>query len=265
MVKKSIKILVGYHKPAHVFQNEILTPIQLGRKNAAEIIPGMLGDDSGDNISELNPMFCETTALYWAWRNYAELGDPDYFGLLHYRRLLDFSPPEMYAVEHVDSVEDVRAESIDPENIRRLVERYDLCVKAPLSIAYFAENNEEKIFTVLGQYLAAHRDRYIINAYELVSGRYPEYAGDIKLYSTGTGHYLCNIAVMRKEIFFDYAAWLFSILLPLHKMIDYKRHGQDIRAISYLSERLTGLYMFRQARLGKWKMCILPSINIGCW
>lgn len=35
-VKQSIKILVGYHKPAMLFQDSILTPIHLGRAVAYE-------------------------------------------------------------------------------------------------------------------------------------------------------------------------------------------------------------------------------------
>lgn len=46
----------------------------------------MIGDDTGDNISALNDSYNEMTALYWAWKNYDKLGNPDYIGLMHYRR-----------------------------------------------------------------------------------------------------------------------------------------------------------------------------------
>ena len=49
------------------------------------------GDDTGDNISELNPYFCELTAIYWAWKNYEKLGSPKKIGFCHYRRyFMDF-------------------------------------------------------------------------------------------------------------------------------------------------------------------------------
>ena len=47
----------------------------------------MLHDDEGENISDKNPMYCELTAQYWAWKNL----DADYYGFCHYRRYFNFS------------------------------------------------------------------------------------------------------------------------------------------------------------------------------
>ncbi|HBK6302481.1 TPA: DUF4422 domain-containing protein, partial [Campylobacter jejuni] len=96
----SIKILVGYHKPAELLKDDILTPIHLGRALATEaskdgniskddykwMCENMIGDDTGDNISYLNRCLNELTGIYWAWKNYDKLGNPDYIGFMHYRR-----------------------------------------------------------------------------------------------------------------------------------------------------------------------------------
>ena len=47
----------------------------------------MLMDNTGENISEKNSMYCELTAQYWAWKNL----NADYYGFFHYRRYLNFS------------------------------------------------------------------------------------------------------------------------------------------------------------------------------
>ena len=94
-----IKILVAFHKPYKSLKNNILTPIHVGRDIAFEkskdgviskedydwLIENCIGDNTGDNISSLNRYFCEMTALYWAWKNYDKLGNPEYIGLMHYR------------------------------------------------------------------------------------------------------------------------------------------------------------------------------------
>ena len=88
------KILVACHKPCWLpsFDSR-LVPIHCGRavsnleySEMKWMNNNMIGDDTGDNISALNPYFCELTALYWAWKNYERLGAPDQIGLCHYRR-----------------------------------------------------------------------------------------------------------------------------------------------------------------------------------
>lgn len=99
------KILVCYHKKDKLYKNDILVPIHCGRAVAMEeskdgkisqkdyqwLLKNTIGDNTGDNISELNRDINEWSAIYWAWKNYDKLGNPDYIGLMHYRRLFDFS------------------------------------------------------------------------------------------------------------------------------------------------------------------------------
>lgn len=99
-MNKTCKILVAYHKPAKLVKNDIYVPIHVGRALAKSkyeqnkinkedylwLFDNMIGDDTGENISLLNNQYCEMTALFWAWKNYDKLGNPDYIGLCHYRR-----------------------------------------------------------------------------------------------------------------------------------------------------------------------------------
>ena len=77
-------ILVACHKPCNMYNKGIYTPIQVG-KAISEYDLGIIGDDTGDNISQKNPSYCELTAQYWAWKNV----DCRYIGLCHYRRYFE--------------------------------------------------------------------------------------------------------------------------------------------------------------------------------
>ena len=87
---KRIKIFVSAHKPAVFPKAASIIPIQVGAENAPVLFQDTLHDNEGDNISSLNPMYCELTAQYWAWKN----TDADYYGFCHYRRYFDFTNVE---------------------------------------------------------------------------------------------------------------------------------------------------------------------------
>ena len=76
-----LTLVVAAHKPCSVPDFPPYLPVQAGA--ALRDGFGFKRDDTGDNISEKNPYYCELTALYWAWKN---LGS-DAVGLVHYRRL----------------------------------------------------------------------------------------------------------------------------------------------------------------------------------
>ena len=61
-------------------QDDMYLPVHVGASGKNDL--GYTKDNTGENISELNPSFCELTGLYWAWKNL----DADYIGLAHYRR-----------------------------------------------------------------------------------------------------------------------------------------------------------------------------------
>lgn len=81
------KILVCCHKQAELPHDANFMPIHVGKELSKQALD-MTGDNSGDNISKLNPFFCELTAQYWAWKN---LSGVDIIGLCHYRRFFKFS------------------------------------------------------------------------------------------------------------------------------------------------------------------------------
>ena len=75
-----INILIATHKKYKMPKYKSYLPIHVGKEGKEKI--GFKGDNTGKNISEKNPYFCELTGLYWAWKNLKS----DYIGLAHYRR-----------------------------------------------------------------------------------------------------------------------------------------------------------------------------------
>lgn len=76
------------HKPYRTPDDPAYLPLHVGTALHPDVLPGIQGDDEGDNISRLNASYSELTALYWMWKNC----DADYKGLVHYRRL--FASPQ---------------------------------------------------------------------------------------------------------------------------------------------------------------------------
>ena len=77
---KDIKVIVATHKKYQMPTDPMYLPVQVGSEGKEDL--GYQRDNEGENISQLNPAFCELTGLYWAWKNL----DADYIGLAHYRR-----------------------------------------------------------------------------------------------------------------------------------------------------------------------------------
>lgn len=144
----SVKILIGYHKPSVLFKSDILTPIHLGRALATEVskdgkmteeeyqwmLDNMIGDDTGDNISLKNRHYNEMTGIYWAWKNYDKLGNPDYIGFMHYRRLFSLTNLP-FSVN--DSIIDVieKSQLFNDRYLKNLISQYDILTpqwRAPL-------------------------------------------------------------------------------------------------------------------------------------
>lgn len=256
--KPTVKILVGYHKPAYLLKNDVFVPIHLGRALVKEdskdgkiseedyqwMLNNMIGDDTGENISNLNRKFCELTALYWAWKNYDKIDNPDYIGFCHYRRFLDFS------------------ENIDYNHIKNGIvykDRIDTNDILPYNKKFVDNISEYDIvhgdlinhnLSVKEQFVELETPQFGLRAYifnevlDYLKDIYPTYSDAIKEYTSSKKHYWYNCFIMKKEYFEEYCEMLFSVLLHFDKKIDYDLltiNGQ--RILAYISERLLGIFI----------------------
>ena len=263
-----LKILVAYHKKTTLFKNDIFIPIHLGRtlkeKETKDgkilreeynwLIENMIGDDTGDNISDKNIEYCELTGIYWAWKNYDKLGNPDYIGFMHYRRLLVFNEYEYDKYEQTkinkayrDIFDDFNNDNLldkyglNLETINKYIRKYDLILPMKSELKLVNVNNAREDYgTIIPGTDVKDYDEMV----KCICENYPEYKDYILEQRETTRRYFYNIFVMRKDIFFDYCAFLFSALDKLDKVIDtsnYSINGK--RTLAYLGEALFDLYM----------------------
>ena len=225
-----LKVLVCYHKPSVLPPlNSCFVPIHVGRalNNAYSkdgqinntdqewLLSHMIGDNTGQNISTENRKYCELTAIYWAWKNYRALGNPDYIGLSHYRRLFNLNKVNL------DFADIFVAEK------------------------WISDKNAYE------QFITAHGNEDLDKAIQIIKEEYPSYNLAMETYLNQHQLHMFNMFIMKKELFFHYAEWLFNILHKLDKKLDYtNRTHQSLRVLGYIAERLLGIFVFKQIEEG---------------
>ena len=225
-----LKVLVCYHKPSVLPPlNSCFVPIHVGRalNNAYSkdgqlnntdqewLLSHMIGDNTGQNISIENRKYCELTAIYWAWKNYESIGNPNYIGLSHYRRIFNLNNVNL------DFADIFVAEK------------------------WISDKNTYEQFTT------AHGNEDLDKAIQIIKEEYPSYNLAIKTYLNSHQLHMFNMFIMKKELFFHYAEWLFNILHKLDKKLDYtNRTHQSLRVLGYIAERLLGIFILKQIEEG---------------
>ena len=233
--RSRIKIIVAAHKACEVPSDPMYFPLHVGAegKTDAQGAPLDIGfpkDNTGDNISSLNPFFCELTGLYWAWKNL----DADYIGLVHYRRY--------FSGAHADK-DNVVGSAIRCEELSPLLDGHTAFV--PKKRRYYIE-------TLESHYVHTHDAQHLEICREILRQKYPAY---INAYDKVLKHrwgYMFNMMILKKDLLNDYCGWLFAILFPLFDRIDHENMSAfDKRFPGRISEILFNVWLEEQLEIGK--------------
>lgn len=246
------KILISYHKKDYLLKDKILTPIHAGRskvvnnpisENNEWLIENTIGDNSGDNISEKNGSYNEMTSVYWAWKNYEKLGNPEWIGFMHYRRHFLFKDGSKSCYEN-DGIYDGYLKEIgySEDNI------YDLLKKAE-----FIVTRPQYRTSMYEHYKRNHRIEDLETAISILKEKYPCYEKAADDYLKGPKAYFCNMFIFPKELFMEYAKWIFDILFEFERRVDISNKRL------FISEWLTGIFIQNLIDKGK-KGIFLPTI-----
>ena len=249
-MNNKVKILVSYKDEHPYIKSDIIIPIQTGRAIAEREYEGMIGDDTGDNISSENDKYNELSAQYWAWKNQDKLDNPDYIGFMHYRRHLLFDEelprPEKTWLNGSDfymfgRLDEEYLQYFRDEKIQEMVEQYDIIVPK----AYDFANNKfttvkENYRNLPGQNIENYE--LMLNAVKL---KHPEMKKAVAQFEKGRYEYICNIYILRKDIFDEYSTFLFEILATLNNAIDFSHYSwQGYRVLGYLGEMLFNIFLY---------------------
>lgn len=221
------EIYIATHKAYDFPQHLSYIPIHVG-KALTDLNLGILGDNTGDNISELNKSFCELTALYWMWKN----SDADILGLVHYRR--HFSQAD-------NGIQFLNSEILDPSILENLDQNTIILPKISVFKA-------KKIFpiSVKKQYISDHYNNDWQTLKNIVLKIYPEYTHAFTQVEKGNKVYLCNMAIMHRQWFDKYCNWLFDILFTCQKEIDISTYDNyQKRIFGFMSERLLNVFIYK--------------------
>ncbi|WP_295364336.1 DUF4422 domain-containing protein [uncultured Succinivibrio sp.] len=270
-MNEKIKILVGYHKKSFLLKSDILCPIQLGKKSETTVSKdglldsdehfwlhqNLIGDDTGENISEKNRNYSELTGIYWAWKNLDKLENPSYIGFMHYRRQFCFdesllesvlkkrgiTPQKQNNLIFLNGISEFSKDEISDlfssDLIYRSVSDYDIvapCIHTEITqLEKFKTRNDLFVFSDLEKTI------------EITNQLFPDYSSSLNAALTTQNNNLFNMFIMKTEIFDECCNFMFSILFELEKYISYEgRNANQKRLFGYLSEVLFTAYFIKK-------------------
>ena len=252
MEQKKVRIIIAAHKPCAVPADPMYLPLHVGAEgkygpDGSPLDLGFVKDNTGENISDLNPCFCELTGLYWAWKN---LND-DYIGLVHYRRL--------FCGRKADK-KDIPGSALSYAELAPLLEKYSVLV--PKKRRYYIESlRSHYAHTLDGRHLDVCRD--------IVGRKFPEDLAAFDAVLSRSWGYMFNMMILRRDLLDDYCTWLFSILFELYRDLYNESMSEfEKRFCGRISELLFNVWLERtlnSGRISKREICALNYTEDVDW
>ncbi len=221
MNQSKVNIFVACHRPADIISNDVYVPIHVGRaiSQFKDEMSEMIGDDTGDNISDKNPFFSEMTGQYWAWKNFH---DTEYIGFCHYRRFFG----EEITVNSIDSLFEDGTDVLLVGPVFRLYNRWNW-------LKTFVCSDDLAIMQMV------------------VKKLYPDYYATLSRYANDYIDYPLNMFLCRRELFEKYAEWIFSILFECEKYVKLSSYSRARRLYGYLAEFLMPVFFLHNGYIIK--------------
>lgn len=233
---KSVKVIIATHKKYQMPKDSMYVPVHVGAEGKDDL--GYTKDNTGDNISILNPSFCELTGLYWAWKNL----DANFIGLAHYRRHFSLR-------KNKDKWESVLTYS----DIKPYLNNIKIFI--PKKRNYYIE-------TLYSHYAHTHYSEQLDITESIIQEKYPEYLDSYKKVMNQRSGYMFNMMIMRNELLNEYCTWLFDILFELQNRLDMPELSAfQGRFYGRVSEIIFNVWLDYQLQVGNLKKDEVMELN----
>lgn len=201
--------------------------IHAGRALSTDL--GYTGDNTGENISDLNAYINENTAIFWIWKNTSNT----VVGLSHYRRFFTESADPSFAYEKI----------LTEAAALRLLERYDIVVP----VMYDKMTQAENFMAYCGADIAKFA---LAVVRKKITQLQPDYLDAFDFVMNSATFYNCNMFVTRRHVFNAYCTWLFSFFLEATREVLATTplpviQGYPKRLMGFFAERMLTVWLVK--------------------
>ena len=235
--KPDIKIFVSHRidLDSETIDNPLYIPVRCGAVYDERENVTMLGDDTGDNISEKRMSYCELTVLYWAWKNV----DADYYGLSHYRRYISFSEEKIPGAWQRQGFLDSMSKSnlqvprlLDEEYIRQRIKSQDMILPTEFEVCDVQTPNGSNYKNVYDYLTRAWENLFVKKedidlTLQVIQKYFPQYYRSATRYMKSKKFRGFNIFILKKELFgslcqFEFGVSIKSLLMHCDSEKNYQ-------------------------------------------
>lgn len=219
-------VIVAAHKKYRMPTDELYLPLHVGAEGKYDsdgkpLDLGYVKDNTGDNISSLNPSFCELTGLYWAWKNLSN----KYIGLAHYRRHFVKTKKGKNPFDSILTYGELN-EFLDNKK-----------VIVPKRRKYYIE-------TLYSHYAHTHYKSHLDVTRIIMKEKYTDFLNSYDKVLKQRSGYMFNMMIMERNLLDEYCDWLFDILFDLDSRVDSRDYSAfQARYLGRVSEILLNVWI----------------------
>lgn len=241
--KPDIKIFVSHRidLDSETIDNPLYIPVRCGAVFDEREGVTMLGDDTGDNISEKAEEYSKLTVLYWAWKNINNFSE--YIGFTSYDKYFCFDAYHKTFFEPFLTRVSINSAKIDDS---KSIRTHLLSVDAIFPQCVETENNKntDKHGRLLLKKYENRQGNIWSKVSNIVREVSPKFVLAFTKYEKQYTSTLPQCFIMRKHIFAEYCEWLFPILFRLEEQIDFSKvNSREINVLADIADDLLGVFL----------------------